>query len=198
MNRKPGSRTGGETKVEYVTRSEDVVRSGVCPIRQTRERLREAGLVPTRQRVSIGWLLFGKGDRHVTADMLYAELRKQRFPLSQATVYNTLTQFKNANLVREIATFGGKTWYDTNVGPHHHYFSEDDRTMFDLPDGAMALSQTPPVPEGMELVGVDVVVRVRRKAPSGREAQDRQLHAPEDGPGAKRRKPLALAHSRLV
>ncbi|KAF0119776.1 MAG: Fur family transcriptional regulator iron response regulator, partial [Xanthobacteraceae bacterium] len=86
-----------------------------CPIHDVRSMLREVGLRPTRQRMALGWILFAKGDRHVTAEMLYDEATKARVPVSLATVYNTLHQFTEAGLLREIAVDGSKAYFDTNL-----------------------------------------------------------------------------------
>jgi Fur family iron response transcriptional regulator len=139
------------------------VRSG-CPVHELREHLRRSGLRPTRQRVSLGWLLFAKGDRHVSAEMLYEEATLARVPVSLATVYNTLHQFTEAGLLREVAVDGSKTYFDTNVTDHHHFFLEGDDTLVDIPAPAVEVGDLPPPPPGMEIARVDVIVRLRRKA----------------------------------
>ncbi|MGV6871143.1 iron response transcriptional regulator IrrA [Pseudochelatococcus sp. B33] len=135
-----------------------------CPVHQLREELRRAGLRPTRQRISLGWLLFAKGDRHVTAEMLYEEATRARVPVSLATVYNTLHQFTEAGLLRELAVDGSKTYFDTNVSDHHHFFVEGEDDLVDIPHSGLALEKLPDVPEDMEIARVDVVVRLRRKS----------------------------------
>ncbi|CAH1658754.1 iron response transcriptional regulator IrrA [Chelatococcus asaccharovorans] len=135
-----------------------------CPVHELREHLRKAGLRPTRQRISLGWLLFAKGDRHVSAEMLYEEATLARVPVSLATVYNTLHQFTEAGLLRELAVDGSKTYFDTNVSDHHHFFLEGDDTLMDIPSPAIAVSDLPEPPPGMEVARVDVIVRLRRKA----------------------------------
>ena len=77
--------------------------------------LRQVGLRPTRQRMALGWILFAKGDRHLTAEMLYEEATKAKVPVSLATVYNTLHQFTEVGLLRQVAVDGSKTYFDTNV-----------------------------------------------------------------------------------
>ena len=86
-----------------------------CPVHALRKRLRAARLRPTRQRVTLGWLLFAKGDRHVTADMLFDEARAVKAAVSMATIYNTLHQFTRAGLLREIVVEGSRAFYDTNT-----------------------------------------------------------------------------------
>jgi len=134
-----------------------------CPFHELREKLRRVGLRPPRQRVSLGWLLFAKGDRHVSAEMLYEEATRARVPVSLATVYNTLHQFTQAGLLRELAVDGSKTYFDTNLSDHHHFFVEGEDKMMDIPGPAITVGDLPTPPEGMEIARVDVVVRLRRK-----------------------------------
>ena len=93
--------------------------------RELAERLRLAGLRPTRQRVSLATILFGAGDRHVSAESLHQEAVAARMNVSLATVYNTLNQFKAAGLLREVAFEGDRTFFDTNTSNHFHYFLEE-------------------------------------------------------------------------
>lgn len=128
------------------------------------ERLRAAGLRPTRQRVALCNLLFGAGDRHLSAEDLHDEAHRSGEPVSLATVYNTLHQFTDAGLVRPLSGEGQRTYFDTNTSDHHHFFVEAENMMIDIPDGAISVGVLPEPPEGMEIVNVDVVVRLRRKS----------------------------------
>ena len=121
--------------------------------------LRDSGLRPTRQRVQIAELLFAKGDRHLTAEALFAEAREQKYPPSLATIYNALRDFAAHGLVREIALYGAKTWYDTKIGPHYHFYLEERDELFDIPEEFIPLMNIP-APDGTEIVGVDVVIRL--------------------------------------
>jgi Fur family iron response transcriptional regulator len=134
-----------------------------CLFHDLRSKLRRAGLRPTRQRVGLGWLLFAKGDRHLTAEMLYEEASRARVPVSLATVYNTLHQFTQAGLLREVAIDGSKTYFDTNTGDHHHFFVEGENELRDIAGAQIEVGALPAVPEGMEIARVDVIVRLRRK-----------------------------------
>lgn len=134
-----------------------------CPLSDLRDKLRRVGLRPTRQRVSLGWLLFGKGDRHITAEILFEEASRARVPVSLATVYNTLHQFTEAGLLRQLAVDGSKTYFDTNPSEHHHFFVEDDEQLMDVPAEGVTVMDLPEAPEGYEIARVDVVVRLRRK-----------------------------------
>jgi Fur family iron response transcriptional regulator len=113
--------------------------------------------------MSLGWILFGKGDRHITAEMLYEEATKAKVPVSLATVYNTLHQFTEVGLLRQVAVDGSKTYFDTNASDHHHFFVEGDNELVDIPDAEMIVGAVPEVPEGYEVARVDVVVRLRKK-----------------------------------
>ena len=93
-----------------------------CPWHDVRAMLRKVGLRPTRQRMELGWLLFSKGDRHLTAEMLFEEASNARVPVSLATVYNTLNQFTDVGLLRQVAVDGSKTYFDTNTSDHYHFF----------------------------------------------------------------------------
>ncbi len=135
-----------------------------CPWHDVKAMLREVGLRPTRQRMALGWLLFGKGDRHLTAEMLYEEATRAKVPVSLATIYNTLHQFTEVGLLRQVAVDGSKAYFDTNATAHHHFFVEGDDEVLDIPDADVVIEKTPAPPEGFEIARVDVVVRLRRKA----------------------------------
>jgi Fur family iron response transcriptional regulator len=134
-----------------------------CPWHDVKSMLRDVGLRPTRQRMSLGWILFGKGDRHITAEMLYEEATKAKVPVSLATVYNTLHQFTEVGLLRQVAVDGSKTYFDTNASDHHHFFVEGDNELVDISGSEMTVGGVPSIPEGFEIARVDVVVRLRRK-----------------------------------
>jgi Fur family iron response transcriptional regulator len=134
-----------------------------CPWHDVKAMLREVGLRPTRQRMALGWILFGKGDRHITAEMLYEEATKAKVPVSLATVYNTLHQFTDVGLLRQVAVDGSKTYFDTNSSQHHHFFVEGENALLDIPDAEVIVDKTPIPPEGYEIARIDVVVRLRRR-----------------------------------
>ena len=113
--------------------------------------------------MALGWILFGKGDRHLTAEMLYEEATRAKVPVSLATIYNTLHQFTEVGLLRQVAVDGSKAYFDTNVTAHHHFFVEGEAEVFDIPDAEVTVGKTPTPPEGFEIARVDVVVRLRRK-----------------------------------
>ncbi len=124
------------------------------------ERLRMTGLRPTRQRVALAELLFGRGDRHFTAEMVHAEAVKNGVPVSLATVYNTLHQFVEAGLLREVAIEGSKTYFDTKISNHFHFFFEKDGVLVDIEPANIRVENLPKPPEGMEITRIDVLVRL--------------------------------------
>jgi Fur family transcriptional regulator, iron response regulator len=126
------------------------------------QRLRAAGLRPTSQRLYLARLLFEQGDRHVTAEQLHSEAQAARVPVSLATVYNTLHQFTAAGLLRELVIESGRSYFDTNITDHHHFFFEENGELVDIPGDHVALASVPPPPDGARVSRVDVVVRVTR------------------------------------
>ncbi len=124
------------------------------------ERLRTAGLRPTRQRVALAQLLFSASDRHVTAETLHAEALTAGEQVSLATVYNTLHQFKRAGLLRELAIDGARAYFDTNTSNHNHFFVEDAGELMDIPGNEIHVDGLPNPPEGMKISHIDVVVRL--------------------------------------
>src|SRR5690242_16699140 len=133
-----------------------------CPWHDVKAMLRQVGLRPTRQRMALGWILFAKGDRHLTAEMLYEEATKAKVPVSLATVYNALHQFTDVGLLRQVAVDGSKTYFDTNVSDHHHFFIEGENELVDIPSAEVVFGNTPTAPEGYEIARIDIVVRLRR------------------------------------
>ena len=124
--------------------------------------LREAGLGPTRQRIALARILFEGGHRDVTAEGLHAEVKATRIPVSLATVYNALNQFRDAGLLREVVVAPGRSYFDTNTGHHHHFFVETDNELYDFPSDDVKIAGLPSPPEGTKVSRVDVIVRVRR------------------------------------
>ena len=132
------------------------------PYTQALERLRSAGLRPTRQRLALAKLLFEGGDRHVTAELLHTEAYKANVRVSLATVYNTLHQFTAAGLLREVALDPSRSYFDTNTSDHHHFYHEDTGRLEDIPGDQVSVAALPRPPEGTTIRRVDVVVRVSR------------------------------------
>jgi Fur family transcriptional regulator, iron response regulator len=126
-------------------------------------RLRNVGLRPTRQRLALAGLLFDVADRHVTAEQLHGEAIAASIRVSLATVYNTLHQFTTAGLLREVVVEPGRSYFDTNIDDHHHFFCESTGMLQDIPGTAVMVGQLPHAPAGTEISRVDVIIRVRRQ-----------------------------------
>lgn len=125
--------------------------------------LRKAGLRPTRQRLALGKLLFTAMDRHVTAETLHGEAVGAGSRVSLATVYNTLKQFRQAGLLRELAMDGAKTYFDTNISNHSHFYDERSGAVIDIPSESVRIADLPAPPAGTRVTHVDVIIRIERK-----------------------------------
>jgi Fur family iron response transcriptional regulator len=124
------------------------------------ERLRDVGLRPTRQRLALARLLFARGDRHVTSEQLHGEVLAAAIAVSLATVYNTLHQFTEAGLLREVVVEPGRSYFDTNIADHHHFFCESIGLLQDIPAEDLTVIGLPLPPSGTEIGRVEVIVRV--------------------------------------
>ena len=112
------------------------------------------------QARALAGLLFGSSDRHVTAELLHEEALRQKVPVSLATVYNTLHQFTEVGLLREVAVEGAKTYFDTNTSNHYHFFCEHSGQLMDIDTGHIRIDGLPQAPEGMAISRIDVLVRL--------------------------------------
>ena len=127
--------------------------------------LAKGGLRPTRQRVILARRLIGDGkNRHVTAESLFAASNDHADKVSLATVYNTLRAFCDAGLMREITVDGAKSYFDTNMSDHPHFYWEDSAELVDAPAEQLKIAVLPDAPDGAEIAKVDVVIRLRRKS----------------------------------
>lgn len=125
--------------------------------------LRMAGLRPTRQRVALAELLFSGAHRHISAEQLHAEASAANVNVSLATIYNSLHQFRQAGLLREVAVDAARSYFDTDTSDHHHFYLEDEQRVIDIPSSAIVIQNLPEPPAGTTVTHVDVVVRVRKQ-----------------------------------
>lgn len=130
------------------------------PFKLALDRLQSAGLRPTRQRLGLAKLLFQESDRHVTAEQLHGEALASDLRVSLATVYNTLNQFTEAGLLREVVVEAGRSYFDTNTSNHHHFFMEGRGLLDDIPGDDVVLASVPKAPPGTRVARVDVIVRL--------------------------------------
>lgn len=142
----------------------DTIPRDEAPRQRAGRWLAQAGLRPTRQRMALAELLVGDGhNRHVTAESLFDASKTSPEPVSLATVYNTLRSFTEAGLMTEITVDGTRSYFDTDVSDHAHFFWEDEGRITDAPQGAVRFDALPEPPEGAEIAKIDVVIRLRRK-----------------------------------
>lgn len=132
----------------------------VRPYSRAIERLRDAGLRPTRQRLALARLLFDGCDRHITAEQLHSEAVSNNIAVSLATVYNTLHQFTHVSLLREIVVDAGRSYFDTNTSDHHHFFYEKTGQVCDIPEDMVELAKIPAAPQGCRISRVEIIVRI--------------------------------------
>jgi len=135
--------------------------STVRPYSRAHDILRSAGLRPTRQRLGLARLLFEYGDRHVTAEQLHAESAGMNMRVSLATIYNTLNQFSEVGLLREVVVEPGRSYFDTNTIDHHHFFHEETAQLEDIDGDAITVGPIPEPPSGTCVERVDIIVRVK-------------------------------------
>ena len=132
------------------------------PFAQVVDRLKQAGLRPTRQRMALAKLLCDEGDCHFTAEQLHGKAEASGIHVSLATIYNTLHQFTRAVLLREIVVSPGSSYFDTNVSDHHHFYFEDRGELKDIHGDEIVIATIPEPPKGARVDRVDVIIRVRQ------------------------------------
>ena len=128
----------------------------------TVDRLREAGVFPTPQRIEVGDVIFRR-PQHLSADQIIEELNEKGSRVSKATVYNTLNLFSEVGLVKAVNVDAARTYYDSTTASHHHFFNEDTGELTDIPAGEVEIHSLPKLPAGTERASVEVLIRVRSK-----------------------------------
>jgi Fur family iron response transcriptional regulator len=125
-------------------------------------RLASLGIRPTAQRARIAALLLS-GPQHLSAEQILTRLRAGGARVSKATVYNTLNLFAERGLIRQLSVDGDRAWFDSNVEPHYHFHDTTSGELTDVPLLEVGFSRLPPPPRGMEVEGIDLVIRLRKK-----------------------------------
>ena len=126
------------------------------------DRLRSSGLRPTKQRVLMCKILFGKEKTfHFTIDKLKKKIEKTtKTKISLATVYNTINAFKNNGYLKEISLQGNKTFFDTNAKNHHHFYDEDTGDLVDIKNEDIMINKLPEAPKGKKIKEIEVTISV--------------------------------------
>ena len=127
---------------------------------QMMKKLSNKGIRPTKQRMILAKLLFEKGDRHISAEELYKEVEKENRKLSLATIYNTLKQFTNMGLLKELVIDQNKSIYCSNHDSHYHLYIEDEGKIIDIPQKNIDLN-IPELPACLKLHNIDIIVKIR-------------------------------------
>ena len=125
-----------------------------------KEILRNNFLRPTKQRVMVGQLLFNGVDKHVTAESLYRELKETDQKISLATVYNTLHDFYKKNLIKKVTIDTEKVYFDTNTNPHHHFYSDSEKLLIDIPKEKIKIQGLPNAPKGKKIKDVELIAHL--------------------------------------
>jgi len=146
--------------VPYGPESKAVLTADFNPVNNS-TRLRAANLRPTKQRVAVADILFVRGNRHVSAESLFKEAISAGVKITLATVYNTLHQFTESGLLKAIAIDSNRTYFDTNVGDHNHFYIESTDELIDFPNDTIQFENFPTPPEGMKIISIDIVVRIK-------------------------------------
>ena len=126
---------------------------------QAINKLSNSGIRPTKQRMILAKLLFEKGDRHISAEEIFEEVKKEDRKISLATIYNTLKQFSNIGLLKELVIDQNKSIYCTNHDSHYHLYIEDEGKLIDIPQKNVDLN-IPQIPACLKLHNIDVIIRV--------------------------------------
>ena len=123
-------------------------------------KLEKNGIRATKQRRVLAKLIFEKGKRHISAENLFDEVKKEERKISMATIYNTLKQFTSLGLIREIVVDQNKSLYCNNNQSHYHLYIEDEGKVIDIPTKNIDLD-IPSIPACLQLHDIDVIVRIR-------------------------------------
>ena len=137
--------------------------SKVHSIKRSLDWVSRAGLRPTKQRIKLAQLLIGDGEnKHITAESLFDLVKKNNVGVSLATVYNTLKAFCDVGLINEVMVDGGKSYFDTRLDDHPHFFWEDTGQISDAPSDTLKVNNLPDPPNEYEITKVDIIIRIKR------------------------------------
>ena len=124
---------------------------------QAVNKLSNFGIRPTKQRMILAKLLFKNPDRHISADEIYEEVKKEDRKISLATIYNTLKQFTNLGLLKELVIDQNKSIYCSNHDSHYHLYIEDEGKIIDIPQKNIDLN-IPELPACLKFHNIDIIV----------------------------------------
>ena len=122
--------------------------------------LRKHGVHPTTQRLEVADILLAR-PQHLSAEQVIDRLRTNGSSISKATVYNTLNLFEEVGLVKERLVDPARRFFDSTTAPHHHFYNEDTGELKDIPTESLEIENLPELPAGTELLGAELIIRVR-------------------------------------
>ena len=126
-------------------------------------KLKKFGIKITKQRMEIASILFDGEFKHFSADDLYNLTEKKNLQISLATIYNTLKEFSNLGLIKEIIIDPNRIWYDTCVKNHYHFYNSATNKLIDIPEAQIKVSKLPSIPKGHKIEQMNVVIHLQRK-----------------------------------
>ena len=127
-----------------------------------KEKLRNAGLRPTRQRMIVADILLNGKNRHFTAEDLQNDIVKFGEQMSLATVYNCLNKFKKVGIINQVESLGETAVFDTNITHHHHFMNEETGELIDFSPKEINLNKLPNIPKGYVKSGLDVIIKLQK------------------------------------
>ena len=128
-----------------------------------KEKLRKAGLRPTKQRMIIANILLNGVNRHFTAENLQNEINSSGNSMSIATIYNCLKKFRNCGLIKQVESSKETAIFDTNIDQHHHFLDEETGELIDIENEEINLFKLPEIPKGYLNSGVEVLIKLKRQ-----------------------------------
>ena len=128
-----------------------------------KEKLRNAGLRPTKQRMIIANILLNGVNRQFTAENLQNEINSSGNSMSIATIYNCLKKFRNCGLIKQVETSKETAIFDTNINQHHHFLDEETGELIDIENEEINLFKLPEIPKGYMNSGVEVLIKLKRQ-----------------------------------
>ena len=126
------------------------------------DRLKSSGLRPTKQRLAICKILFsGPTTFHFSMEKLKKIVEKNtNNKISLATLYNTVHAFRKNGYLKEISLKSNKTFFDTNIKNHHHFYDEDTGELLDIKNEDILIGEVPNIPNGKKIREIEVTVRI--------------------------------------
>ena len=127
------------------------------------KKLRSSGLRPTKQRVEIAKFLFEREKTfHFTVESLNKLLtKKSNSKIALATIYNTVHAFKAAGHLSEVEVRGNKTYFDTNVSNHHHFYDSETSELIDIDANDVVIQKFPKAPNGKKIKNIEVFINLK-------------------------------------